>query len=549
MAEAGLFPVAAALLTCLNRAASWPEVLVLNSRACACFSTLAAGNSSGHGRSDIRCSAALSHVLPGGGRRACWAGVFPGRTTTTMCAWCLPHASTLLMLLMLARLFFFPLYRTSVYLENHRLKAPSHSSTSASGSGQACSGTHFTLLPRPWLLQATGYGGTVQEGKAVEDKIRRREENPDEEMERAAAAREVTVYFNSDVAGEAFGVGGGRGRLGKRSLRQSCAHTAHWVGARCCLHLPPVAPDGDSSDEERAVSGNVSWRRSVRHHPGIQAGNETERVRQPDRAALPTCRLHALCANACRRHAVAVQAHPAVSQAAPRAVHAGVLHRAQQERQGHHRCCRAGALCRAGFITPSPYMRGCDHASVARPLSHPQRSAARVAGGACIHAHPRLRHPRPWAWSRCRRVHIQRGATAGWPVLQQDPVLLLRGKAGRLPWARGVHNASRASAPTLCVAHMIATGSSPAAWVHANGRISQLKCCALLSGRHAVPRLLQEQKLRPGERIDMPVFFYIDPEFATDPKMKGINTITLRWGAVVELRVADICSRQGTPPG
>lgn len=41
---------------------------------------------------------------------------------------------------------------------------------------------------------------------------------------------------------------------------------------------------------------------------------------------------------------------------------------------------------------------------------------------------------------------------------------------------------------------------------------------------------LQEQKLRPGETIDMPVFFYIDPEFATDPKMKGINIITLRWG-------------------
>lgn len=44
------------------------------------------------------------------------------------------------------------------------------------------------------------------------------------------------------------------------------------------------------------------------------------------------------------------------------------------------------------------------------------------------------------------------------------------------------------------------------------------------------PSWVQEQKLRPGETIDMPVFFYIDPEFASDPKMKGINTITLRWG-------------------
>ena len=50
-------------------------------------------------------------------------------------------------------------------------------------------------------MQATGYGGTVIEGKAVEDKIRRREENPDAAVEAAAAARNITVYFNSDVAG------------------------------------------------------------------------------------------------------------------------------------------------------------------------------------------------------------------------------------------------------------------------------------------------------------------------------------------------------------
>ena len=42
-------------------------------------------------------------------------------------------------------------------------------------------------------------------------------------------------------------------------------------------------------------------------------------------------------------------------------------------------------------------------------------------------------------------------------------------------------------------------------------------------------RAVQEQKLRAGEKIDMPVFFYIDPEFATDPRMKGINHITLSY--------------------
>jgi len=82
------------------------------------------------------------------------------------------------------------------------------------------------------LPQATGYGGTVQEGKAVEDKIRRREENPDLEVERAAAAREVTVYFNSDVAGEGcvggWSVGGwDSGDQGHRLLQLGCGG---WVG-------------------------------------------------------------------------------------------------------------------------------------------------------------------------------------------------------------------------------------------------------------------------------------------------------------------------------
>ncbi|KAI5660182.1 hypothetical protein M9H77_28975 [Catharanthus roseus] len=39
----------------------------------------------------------------------------------------------------------------------------------------------------------------------------------------------------------------------------------------------------------------------------------------------------------------------------------------------------------------------------------------------------------------------------------------------------------------------------------------------------------EEQRLLPGERIDMPVFFYIDPEFETDPKMDGINNLILSY--------------------
>ncbi|KAJ9655305.1 Cytochrome c oxidase assembly protein cox11, mitochondrial [Neophaeococcomyces mojaviensis] len=39
----------------------------------------------------------------------------------------------------------------------------------------------------------------------------------------------------------------------------------------------------------------------------------------------------------------------------------------------------------------------------------------------------------------------------------------------------------------------------------------------------------EEQKLNAGETVDMPVFFFIDPEFAKDPNMRGIDTITLSY--------------------
>lgn len=39
----------------------------------------------------------------------------------------------------------------------------------------------------------------------------------------------------------------------------------------------------------------------------------------------------------------------------------------------------------------------------------------------------------------------------------------------------------------------------------------------------------EEQKLRPGEQIDMPVFFYVDPEFAIDPKLRSFNQLTLSY--------------------
>merc|ERR1711928_251615 len=39
----------------------------------------------------------------------------------------------------------------------------------------------------------------------------------------------------------------------------------------------------------------------------------------------------------------------------------------------------------------------------------------------------------------------------------------------------------------------------------------------------------EEQRLNPHEQVDMPVFFYIDPEFGEDPKMENVESITLSY--------------------
>ncbi|XP_011671825.2 cytochrome c oxidase assembly protein COX11, mitochondrial [Strongylocentrotus purpuratus] len=39
----------------------------------------------------------------------------------------------------------------------------------------------------------------------------------------------------------------------------------------------------------------------------------------------------------------------------------------------------------------------------------------------------------------------------------------------------------------------------------------------------------EEQRLNPHEQVDMPVFFYIDPDFDEDPKMAKVNNITLSY--------------------
>jgi cytochrome c oxidase assembly protein subunit 11 len=38
-----------------------------------------------------------------------------------------------------------------------------------------------------------------------------------------------------------------------------------------------------------------------------------------------------------------------------------------------------------------------------------------------------------------------------------------------------------------------------------------------------------EQKLQPGEEVDMPIFFFIHPDILQDPGLKGMQRITLSY--------------------
>ena len=54
----------------------------------------------------------------------------------------------------------------------------------------------------------------------------------------------------------------------------------------------------------------------------------------------------------------------------------------------------------------------------------------------------------------------------------------------------------------------------------------------------------EEQRLNAGETVDMPVFFFIDPDFVNDPNMAKIDTVTLSYTFFSKL-----CSVMGSSNG
>lgn len=54
---------------------------------------------------------------------------------------------------------------------------------------------------------------------------------------------------------------------------------------------------------------------------------------------------------------------------------------------------------------------------------------------------------------------------------------------------------------------------------------------------------LSLQRLRPNEQVDMPVFFFIDPDILDDPSMDGVNNITLSY-TFFKVSVCSLCPQQ-----
>lgn len=57
----------------------------------------------------------------------------------------------------------------------------------------------------------------------------------------------------------------------------------------------------------------------------------------------------------------------------------------------------------------------------------------------------------------------------------------------------------------------------------------------------------EEQRLEPDEEIDMPVFFYIDPDFLRDPSLQGVKDISLSY-TFFESKGTEYLAMMGTDP-
>jgi len=84
---------------------------------------------------------------------------------------------------------------------------------------------------------------------------------------------------------------------------------------------------------------------------------------------------------------------------------------------------------------------------------------------------------------------------------------------------------ARSSWPVL----HLKVASRTAAGEHATYDLSVPRTHAFLANGLVVHNCFEYQRLKANEEVDMPVFFYIDPEFENDPKMRDVDSLILSY--------------------
>jgi cytochrome c oxidase assembly protein subunit 11 len=118
--------------------------------------------------------------------------------------------------------------------------------------------------------------------------------------------------------------------------------------------------------------------------------------------------------------------------------------------------------------------------------------------------------------------------------------------AGGLPWTFAPEkNEIEVRLGESILVHYVATSASPSESVgiasynvsppEAAGYFNKLQCFCFT-----------DQKLAPGERMEMPVVFFIDPAMDKDPEFNGLKTITLSYTFFPSKKAADPLAAAGS---
>ena len=101
--------------------------------------------------------------------------------------------------------------------------------------------------------------------------------------------------------------------------------------------------------------------------------------------------------------------------------------------------------------------------------------------------------------------------------------------AAGLPWRFApAQRAVRVRPGQAALAFFTATNSAP----HAVTGVSTYNVAPAAAGPHCNKVqcfCFEEQRLGPGERVDMPVLFYLNEEAGADPRLANVDTLTLSY--------------------